>query len=267
MRLIFKGRIIDDNQTLSGCGIDGHGLVVVHGAPISQTSAALPVPQVRIPGPTTEPLPVVVTNPGRPDPPGFAAKVRNLSALGFSQGDCEIALRAAMGNVDRAADYLLSGHTPKVPQFVTSADLPARPDDDSDPDEDDDIVFPEDEDEDEESVRLRTFTRFRNQLIRDPASLRHFLNEMAEANPAVARLIRDDPGAFLAGLGLNPEDFDLSQLGRKSQYEQLMAGFDDNEKAAIHELEALGFDSMTVLQVFVACGKQKDLAEDCLRSM
>jgi hypothetical protein len=186
--------------------------------------------------------------------------------MGYGRPDCEIALRAALGNVDRAADYLLAGYTPTVPQFFVPPEVPQSEEDDSDS-ENDDIVFPEDEDDDEESIRLRTFTRFRNNLIRDPASMRQFLNEQAIANPGLASLIRDDPAAFLGGLGLNPDDFDLAGLGHRTQYEDLIAEFSDSERSWIHELEALGFDSMTVIQVFVACSKQFAFAKECLESM
>jgi hypothetical protein len=90
---------------------------------------------------------------------------------------------------------------------------------------------------------------------------------MAEDNPALAGLIRDDPAAFLGSIGLNPNDFNLNGLGRTTQYEELMAGFSDVEKASIHALEKLGFDTMTIIQVFVACGNDEALARDCLCSM
>jgi UV excision repair protein RAD23 len=270
MRLIYKARLLDDKLTLAACKLDTHGFIVLHGVPLAPPNAVVepppsPKPIVSSPlaGPTTEPLPSIPTNLGRPDPPAFGAKIENLCAMGFSSGDCAAALRAAVGNVDRAADFLLSGHIPAAPQFLP-VDEPTASDLDGDEVEEE---FGDDEDDDDEAAQLRRATRFRDFLIRDPAALRQFLAEMAQENPAVKIVIRDDPAAFLASLGWNPNDFDLTGLGKMTPYEQVMAGFADNEKVAIHNLERLGLDAMTIIQVFVACEKHEDLARQCLESM
>jgi UV excision repair protein RAD23 len=197
-------------------------------------------------------------------PPGFDEKIENLMGMGFSRGDCELALRGCHGNVDRAAHALLSGQLPAVTHFAAEVG-------DVQPDSDEMMVsdseFEEEEDEEEQESQLRRFTRFRNSLVRDPAYLRVFLNRMATENPAIAGLIRDDPAAFLGSIGLNPDDFDLRGLGRTTQYEQLMAEFSDSEKKSIRALEQLGIDTMTVIQVFVACEKNEALTRKCLLSM
>ena len=153
--------------------------------------------------------------------------------------------------------------------MISTSDVPMSDEDDEEVDR---VIFDEDDDyeedeDDDGAARLRRFTRWRDQLIRDPDSLRSFLNQMAEENPAVAGLIRDDPRAFLASMGLNPDDFDLTGLGRTSPYEQLMSQFNETEKDAIHQLEKLGLDTMMIIQVFVACDKNLELATECLQSM
>jgi hypothetical protein len=52
--------------------------------------------------------------------------------MGFSKGDCDAALRASHGNVDRAADFLLSGHIPDLPQLLSISDVPISDSDDED---------------------------------------------------------------------------------------------------------------------------------------
>jgi UV excision repair protein RAD23 len=282
MRLIFKAHVLPDSRTLQEVGIDGNGFIVLHAASASSPtrpkvtantenspaaieppespqieSSAPPPPPTE---PSTEPFPSLPRY-GGPTPPGFDAKIDNLEALGFSRGDCEVALRASHGNVDRAADFLLSGHVPDLPQMISTSESPGA---DSDSEDDDDD---HEGDDDDEATRIRRFARFRDALIRNPASLRSFLHQAAEDNPAVAILIRDDPAAFLASIGLNPNDFNLQGLGRTTQYEELMSGFSDLEKEAIHRLEQLGVDTMTIIQVFVACDKDEALTRECLRSM
>jgi UV excision repair protein RAD23 len=189
--------------------------------------------------------------------------------MGFNEGDCELALRAALGNPDRAADYILSGQIPAIPQMISTADVPM---DEVSAEEDDQVILSDNDEmneEEDEQDQLRRFTQFRNQLIRDPASLRAFLRQMSEENPSVAGLIRDDPAAFLASIGLNPDDFDLAGLGRVSEYERVMSELSEHEQSVVHGLEKIApnLDTMTVIQVFVACDKDENVARACIQSM
>ena len=278
MRLLYNAKVLPDTATLESAQVQ-KGFIILHalpatGAPQKQEAKPVETPKAEEPvgptenkAPTCEPLPEFSRNSGRPDPPGFRAKVQELMSMGFSEGDCVNALRAALGNADRAADFILSGHIPEVPQMISTADIPVG---EADEDEEvDDIVFSDsDEEEDDDgAAALRRFTRFRDQLIRNPEQLRTFLEQMAEENPAVAGLIRDDPAAFLGSIGLNPDDFDLSGLGRTTEYERLMSQFTAAERESIHALEKLGLDTMIIIQVFVACDKNEELARECLQGM
>lgn len=292
MKLIWHAKMLQDNVTVKNIGFKPGTSIVLHGTKVSAPAAnakpaakkqepveikeaenAPPAEQTQVrevAAPSSEPLPQFSRNRGRPDPPGFRSKVQQLTALGFAEGDCEDALRASLGNVDRAADFLLSGYIPEVPPMISTADVPMADEDDDDLDSvifEDDDYDSEEEEGDEGAASLRRFTRWRDQLIRDPNSLRAFLNQMIEENPAVAGLIRDDPRAFLGSIGLNPDDFDLTGLGKVSQYELLMGQFNETEKDAIHQLEKLGLDTMMIIQVFVACDKNLELARECLQSM
>ncbi|OHT13966.1 Ubiquitin family protein [Tritrichomonas foetus] len=300
MKLIFKAKVLLDDKTLEACGIDGSGFVVLHAqaaaaqqpkksVEVKQENQAvtespnrieIPVVQTEKPEPpavsahsqmpSVAPLPEIDRSNGRADPPGFRQKVQELAAMGFAEGDCENALRAALGNADRAADFLLSGNIPDMPEMISVRDVPMF---EEGADNFQHIILSDDEDngevfdDDEEEDQMEDFIRFRDELIRHPERLRSFLQQMAEDNPAIASLIRDDPSAFLASIGYNPNDFDLTGLGRSTQYEQLMAQFNDTEQQAIHNLEKLGFDTMTIIQVFVACDKDETAARACLESM
>jgi hypothetical protein len=46
-----------------------------------------------------------------------------------------------------------------------------------------------------------------------------------------------------------------------------MGQFSEPEQQTIHTFEKLGFDTMTIIQVFVACDKDPTLTNDCLQSM
>jgi UV excision repair protein RAD23 len=286
LRLIFKAKVLDNAMTLEECGIDGTGFIVIHSSAVQRQPAKRenkPIPQEQLPPPPPKPDPAPLPPEPTPEPIGpsmealpapapgaplsadLVHKVDSLMGMGFGRSDCEDAIRASHGNIDRAADFLLAGHIPSLPPMLSAADVPAVDgDDDADDDNDNDNDADEEEDE---AAELRRWTRFRDELIRNPAQLRAFLSQMADENPAVASLIRDDPAAFLASIGLNPADFNLRGLGRTTQYEQLMGQFSEPEQQTIHTFEKMGFDTMTIIQVFVACDKDQTLTRDCLQSM
>ncbi|KAH0794950.1 UV excision repair protein Rad23 [Histomonas meleagridis] len=308
MKLIFKAKILSDNDTLQSFGIDGKGFIVLHTAP-QKKSPVKPKEQIIVSKPqqpqqkesspqqletpkseksvkespkkveklpSVEPLPSFTRAKRYPDPPNFHENVQKLMAMGFSECDCENALRASVGNMDRAADFLLSGYIPEAPNLISVSDVPmSEPknitfgdDDYFDDEECDEIPASEIDDEEEDGDNsIQNFLLFRDELIRNPASLRSFLDQTAQDNPAIAGFIRDDPAGFLASIGLNPNDFDLSEFGRKSQYEMLISKFTKKEQLSIHNLENLGFDTMMVIQVFEACGKDEEMTRTCLVSM
>jgi UV excision repair protein RAD23 len=277
-RLIFKGKALENDVTLEASGVDGTGFITIHisavsrrpakpenapdrTAPPEPAPAPLPVadPAPAPAGPSSEPLPLSAQGP--PLPAAWAGRTVNLEAMGFGRQDCEDALRASLGNIDRAAEFLLSGYVPPQPPAPPAADESS---------ESDEVSFDgsdESEDEDDDAVRLRRFTHFRSELIRNPAQLPALLNRMAEEHPALAGLIREDPAAFLGSIGLKAEDFNLEGLSRMTRYEQLMLRFSDAEQRSIRNLEKTGFDTMTIIQVFVACDKNEALTRACLQSM
>ena len=117
----------------------------------------------------------------------------------------------------------------------------------------------------DEAQAMKVFLR---QLHNHPEFLPTYLEDLADNNPAVAPLIHSDPAAFLVSIGLNPKDFDLSSLKKnKTEFESLMEQFTEEEQQAIHRLEKLGFDTMMVIQVFEACGRNEQLSEECLKDM
>ena len=168
MKLIFKAKILSDNETLQSFGINGKGFIVLHTAPqnklpdkpkeqivdVKPKHQEQKAQQIETPKmvknvkespkkeesyPTEEPLPSFNRANHFLDPPNFHENVEKLMAMGFSECDCENALRAAVGNMDRAADFLLSGYIPEVPNLISVADIPVSEPRNISFDEDDDF--------------------------------------------------------------------------------------------------------------------------------
>jgi len=271
LQLIFKAKVIESEKTIDELGISDRDVLVVYTQtakvvkpapevlktePIKESSIPVPIIEEEkvsesnvINAPHSSPLQLFIEQPDIPDPPDFNEKVSTLLALGFSKGDCEKALRAAVFNPNRAADFLLTGYIPEPPRIIKTEETV---------EEDYDFA------DEEEEIDLNRIVR---KIKDDPDALKDFLDDMINSNPGMAPIIRDDPAAFLASLGIDPSNMDLSRVKKRTEYEILMSRFNNEEQNAIHRLEKLGFDTMTVLQVFEACDHNEELCAACLSEM
>ncbi|OHT15909.1 Ubiquitin family protein [Tritrichomonas foetus] len=201
----------------------------------------------------TSPLKIFQPNTEN-DPPDFNEKVETLKAMGYDQPECESALRASLYQVELAAEYLVSGNIPEIPQPLNLNEALL----DSD----------YSEEEDENSRFIAEMLTIKNVLDSHPENFAEYIQMLDNSNPELVREIKKDPIMFLHRLGLDPSKFDVSSVKKPaSQYEEMMAQFNNEEKQAIHRLEENGFDTMTVIQVFIACDKNEELTNSCLASM
>ena len=298
MRLIYNSKILANDKTIDELDIEDGKTIIVHiqNAPINQKKPAEQVsapkqnkeenskpaepakkveekPAAEAPKPAENgtistkpeatPLPIIQEKTQLIDPPNFEEMVAELAAMGFDPMDCRKALRAAVYNPNRAGDFLLNNYIPDLPHLY-------------DPNEDEGNIYDAEEEYDDEEDGERTqeemereaMTMFLRQLTKHPEFLQDYLDDLATNNPAVAPFIRSDPAGFLVSIGLNPKDFDLSKLKtNKSDYETFMERFSESEQQAIHRLEKHGFDTMTIIQVFDACGRDETLTAECLEGM
>ena len=284
LKFIHLAKVLTDEQTIEECGIDGTNFVILHIqniklssqikkeekkklSPIKEKDPSPKKENITIlkdfKGPQVEPLPIYQTKSEIPDPVDFEEKVKSLISLGFSKSDCEQALRSAVFNSNRAAEFLLSGHIPDLPKLYHPS---FEEDKEEEEEEVTNLLINNENEEEEEDFELGFKLLYQN-LKKDPNYIYEFLNEMAENNPSLIPLIKNDPAAFLASIGINPTEFDLSKLNKKSEFEILMSKFTNKQKEEIHRLELLGFDTMIVIQVYEACDRNEEIAKECLLEM
>lgn len=202
---------------------------------------------------SSQPLPRLVSENSHLDPPNFEDLVSELEPLGFGRGDCAEALRAALYRSDLAVHFLLEG-LPQAERFCVRVD---------------------DDDEDRE-VEDESFVDIRQQLLvvkEGGAAFDDFLTFLRGSYPFYFELINRSPISFFKELGFDPSDFDfVSTLraharDRPTMYDQMMGQFSNSEKEVVRRIEAKGFDTMLVIQVYLACDKDENETETCLRSM
>lgn len=216
LKLIFKCKILKDEDLMESLKVGPSDFIVVYvsgpkkpaPAPAAEPAPApapaaepapAPAPAPAPQGPTVAPLPEIVRpppqQPQRPQQPGaaagdienspeFRANLQSLIELGFEQSQCEAALKAAFGDVDRAAEYLFNGS------------IPEAGDDNGPPP---DGVY-----------------QIGQLLSAYPGALENVIRALEQQNPNAGALFRQQPEIFLSELGLDPSRFDCDSVRNRT---------------------------------------------------
>nr|KIR45247.1 UV excision repair protein Rad23 [Cryptococcus bacillisporus CA1280] len=102
----------------------------------------------------------------------------------------------------------------------------------------------------------------RQMVQQNPAMIQPLLQQIATEHPELARLIAQNPEALyelLGGGGGEGDDDDEFGEGPV-----MRVNLTQEEAAAVERLEALGFDRQTVLQAYMLCDKNEELAANFL---
>lgn len=211
------------------------------------------------------------------------AAIQNMMEMGYERPQIERALRAAFNNPHRAVEYLLTG----IPESLQPPAAPAAAEELAAPAAAGELAAGElaegaegagvhenmfdvahaaaaDGELGEEEDRLALL---RAAIQSNPEMVQLALQELAATNPQVAQLIEQDPEGFIQTfLGAQGDD-DMAY-----DYEEGDGGDDgvvriqltEQDESAVRRLCELGFDRDTVLQVYLACEKNEEVAADVL---
>lgn len=105
--------------------------------------------------------------------------------------------------------------------------------------------------------------RIREAVQHNPALIQPLLQQIASTNPQLAHHLTEDPQRLYDLLGLTEDDF-----GGEAEYEGgppvMQVNLTEEEVAAVERLEQLGFGRQMVLQAFLLCDKNEELAANFL---
>lgn len=259
-------------------------------------------PAVSIPASTsTEPSAPSSTQGGSDFTSGSEreASIQNIMEMGYSREEVETALRAAFNNPHRAVEYLLTGIPENLlpPQPSNEGDnnteAPAAESTNA-------IATSETNDVEEGNQNVNLFeaaaqaanqsddasndpTRelgeeaqlqlLRQAIQNDPELIQPLIEQISASNPQVAQIIQQDPEAFFrtflgAGdgedLGFDFEDAEGEGNESGNEPGTIRLELTEQDQSAISRLCELGFDRDLVIQVYMACDKNEEIAADIL---
>ncbi|KAG7590745.1 Ubiquitin domain [Arabidopsis suecica] len=211
--------------------------------------------------------------------------VQQIMEMGGGSWDKETvtrALRAAYNNPERAVDYLYSGipETAEVAVAVPGAQMagsgaapvaPASGGPNSSPLD----LFPQETVAAAGSGDLGTleflrnndqFQQLRTMVHSNPQILQPMLQELGKQNPQLLRLIQENQAEFLQLVNEPYEgsDGDADMFDQPEQEMPHAINVTPAEQEAIQRLEAMGFDRALVIEAFLACDRNEELAANYL---
>ncbi|KAL8256835.1 hypothetical protein R6Q59_028876 [Mikania micrantha] len=244
--------------------------------------------------PATTPVPATISAPANSDTYGQAASnlvnnnsieqtIQHIMDIGGGSWDKETvtrALRAAYNNPERAIDYLYSGIPDTVEVAVPVTQLPetqavttnAAPLSGG-PNASPLNLFPQEIPSGTAGGNLgsldflrnnQQFQALRSMVQSNPQILQPMLQELGKQNPQLLGLIQENHAEFLQ---LINEPVDASEGDLFDQADQEMPhaiSVTPAEQEAIERLEAMGFDRTLVIEAFLACDRNEELAANFL---
>lgn len=295
-RLIYLGKIMEDDDPLSQYNLDDKKFVVVMNkkpatapaepaaaatastAPAATTSAAPAAAKTESTAtaaapekPKEEDKPKEDKKP-EPEPPqdDIQIKIQRITEMGYSEEEARIALEICDNNPDRAVEYLLSEiATSSMPSAIgggvgggvgaSSGGLLAGSQESR-------LAF------------LRehpTFLEMKRLLQEDPSLLPQLLQKIQSSNPDLMRIISENQVEFLALInegadGTGGSDGGRSGGGLPREHETTAAAMVDSltqsDMDAIDRLKALGYPEHLVIQAYIACERNEYQAAEFLVS-
>ncbi|KAJ1735984.1 UV excision repair protein rad23 [Coemansia biformis] len=230
----------------------------------------------------------------------YETAISNMVEMGYAREHCVKAMRASFNNADRAVEYLLNGIPEAALAMGNNQAAAQQPQQQPQPQQQQPgNLFQQAQQQLQQQgtqagvgeqglsqlQRLRDTPQFQQlqQLVReDPQMLSQVLTQLARQRPELVELISTHEEEFLQMLLEGMSDEEMAALTQNSEFAGMDFGSDDegddgsgrqdphlirvtqSEKEAIDRLEGLGFAREVVIQAYMACDKNEELAANYL---
>lgn len=257
MQLIYAGRIMEDEQQLNHYHIAENKFVVLmnkKSTPAPEEAEQVQPEQVQAqtqaPAPQQQQQPVLPVAAPLVAPPSAVdeQRVRDLMSMGYEETEVRAALRASFNHPERAIEYLITG----IPTMNEGTTLANR--NTTNPGETTNTPVVETAERLQYLATDPRFAHVRNLIRQNPELLELVLAHLSESDPMTFEAIRS-----------HQEEF-ISMLNDTNPLHAASVPLSSDEEAAIERLMGLGFEREIVVQVYLACNKNEELAADMLFS-
>lgn len=206
--------------------------------------------------------------------------VNSICEMGFPREEVIRALRASFNNPDRAVEYLTNGIPDGAVEEEDGA-IDATGDDNEANEVFEGLTSAAELGDNPLAFLLRSpqFIQLRLVVQQNPSLLGPLLNQIAQSNPEVFELIKDNQESFMALIQTPLTEAELQALeldtaGAEGADSDAEAGTSvdptsviqvtEEEQAAIERLMALGFDRPRAVEAYFACDKNETIAANFL---
>lgn len=303
MKIIFAGKILEDNQTVENAGIqEQHKNIVLIAKKLkampqkkkeeptaSTTTAEAPKEETTALPPTATTTPAATTSPSTTTTtatiplatattttPSIAVDenlVNQFLEMGFERAQIVECLQAAFNNAERAAEYLMSGIPDYVKRQLSEQQSISQQ------------QVPQQTRGAQEAIgdihggsanqlaqMIQAFPQFnqiRAAIQQNPQLLTPIMQGLAQSNPELVQVINQNPEEFIRLLN-EPIPQQAQQQGGAFGGPGGMRPppgtilVTQQEREAIDRLVGMGFERAIAIQAYFACGKDENLAANFL---
>lgn len=269
-KLIHSGKILKREMQIKDYpDIKDGDKVIVIASKVVESSAPQPVAQVEEKAP--ESTPVQQEAPEKPEPvydnpssklligQELQDNVNRICEMGFERSMVERAMAAAFNNPERAVEFLSTGHIPE-PEAM-GMDLPSMEHSGDMPRTNEDVI--------QMLQSHPMFEQLRQVVQSDPQMLQQLLDNIGRNNPELLQSIIEHQDEFmeLISSGAEVEPFGMPLERPDSVNDENnpnIISLTESEMESVQRLEALGFPRPAVIEAFLACDKNEQLAANYL---
>ncbi|ODQ77615.1 hypothetical protein BABINDRAFT_168934 [Babjeviella inositovora NRRL Y-12698] len=296
LKFVYSGKVLQDDKTLEDSKIKEGDQVIFMLSKAKKTPTPAPQAETPLAVPVAAPVAAPVETAAEAAPAEdftestFATgnsretAIQNIMGMGFDRPQVEAALRAAFNNPDRAVEYLLTG-IPESLQHRTAPEAPVAESTEADVSMEETAVSPANSGNLFDAAAAAAaaegqtagagglgalplegqMDEIRAAIQENPEMLAGILEQIAASNPELAEVIQANPEQFIRYLmehGLGEEgEGDFGDAEGQVQIE-----LSQEEADAVNRLCEMGFERGLVLQIYVACDKNEEMAANMLLS-
>ncbi|CDR94344.1 DNA repair protein Rad23, putatitve, putative [Babesia bigemina] len=261
-KLIHSGKVLKRELRLSDYSDikDGDKVIVITSKQPPTVSTA-PVVEQPVSPPEVQPSATAVsTEPLASASSRFVTgselemNISRICEMGFPRAEVEQAMAAAFNNPERAVEFLSTGNIPSPGDFLLNPGV-----DDHQPSNN--AMHAASQDVSLQSIQSHpAFQQIRQALNSDPQMLQQLLENIGSTNPELLQNIVEHQDEF------------MNMLNSAGGADPLLSGDDgpavvqltEEDVAIVERLEGLGFPRPAVIEAFLACDKNEEMAANYL---